>query len=603
MRVWETSHLQDTLPTGKTTSEHVYDFADSQANLEKIQHHFKQLKTRLVLGLVLGFLLPNALLSIYFHYQFAHTLKNNAKLNLEAVAESQKNSIDIYLQERIVNLNNLFHSKDFTLQPTSEIMKSYLQNLKRFDEAFIDVGFLDANGTEIGYAGPYSTSDINYSQETWYTSLISEKKKYVVSDLSLGSDKSPRFTIATRQEFDGQIFIMRASLNPDKLYMFLRSISHGKSIDSMIVNRQGQYQVVDLSKIPFQGTSTFIPPYSSRSGVEEITSDDETVLVAYSWFAETPWALLTKQPVSVVQTGMYLARSILTISLIVVSLIISIVIYYTINKLVENARKMAEKGQQLQEMLAHASKLASIGELAAGVAHEINNPLAIIMATSGVIRDMLNPEFELDHSDTAINKELTIIDNAATRAKGITKKLQDMGKTSSSSSLPCNINSLLEEVLNRLKKTEFKSKKIEVVSQFDPMLPNIMAEAYPLRQVFGNILINACDAITEEGTITISTQTTEEMVCVTINDTGKGIPPEDLKRIFNPFFTTKAGGKGTGLGLSIAASIVKYCGGTIKVNSILGVGSSFTVQLPFNKHQLTGSHGKEAKRIQSTIGR
>lgn len=581
MRVWETSHLQDTLQTGKPSSEHVYDFTDSQANLEKIQLHFKQLKTRLVLGLVLGFLLPNALLSVYFHYQFAHTLKKNAKLNLEAVAESQKNSIDIYLQERIVNLNNLFHSKEFTLQPTSEVMKSYLQNLKRFDEAFVDVGFIDSNGIEIGYAGPFSTfPNKSYNQEKWYANLVSENKKYVVSDLSLESGKSPRFTIATRQEFDGQNFIMKASLNPDKLYMFLRSISHGKSIDSMIVNRQGQYQVVDLNRIPFQGTSAFIPPYNSPSGVEEITTDNESVLVAFSWLAETPWALLTKQPVSVVQTGMYLARSILTISLIVVSLIISSVIYYTINKLVENARRMAEKGQHLQEMLAHASKLASIGELAAGVAHEINNPLAIIMATSGVIRDMLNPEFELDHSETAINNELTIIDNAAIRAKGITRKLQDMGKTSASSSVPCDINTLLEEVLNPLKKTEFKSKNIEVVTQLNPLLPNIMAEAYPLRQVFGNILINACDAITEEGTITISTETIEGMVCVTINDTGKGIPPEDLKRIFNPFFTTKGGGKGTGLGLSIAASIVKYCGGTIKVNSILGVGSSFTVQLP-----------------------
>ena len=375
MRVWETSHLLDTLPTGKTASEHVYDFTDSQANLEKIQLHFKQLKTRLVLGLVLGFLLPNALLSAYFHFQFAHTLK-------------------------------------------------------RFDEAFIDVGFLASDGIEIGYTGPFPT------------------------------------------------------------------------------------------------------------------------------FPQ--------------------------ISLIVISLIISIVIYYTINKLVENARQMAEKGQQLQEMLAHASKLASIGELAAGVAHEINNPLAIIMATSGVIRDMLNPEFELDHSSTAINSELTIIDNAATRAKGITKKLQDMGKSSVSCSVACDINALLDDVLNRLKKTEFKSKSIEVVTHFSTLLPSIMAEADPLRQVFGNILINASDAIFEQGTISVSTETNEGMVSVTINDTGKGIPPDDLKRIFNPFFTTKGGGKGTGLGLSIAASIVKYCGGTIKVNSIRGVGSSFTVQLPLN---------------------
>jgi two-component system NtrC family sensor kinase len=249
---------------------------------------------------------------------------------------------------------------------------------------------------------------------------------------------------------------------------------------------------------------------------------------------------------------------------------------------------MAEKGQQLQEMLSHASKLASIGELAAGVAHEINNPLAIIMATSGVIRDMLNPEFDLDHNPEAICKELSVIDTAATRAKGITRKLQEMGKNRIPCSIPCDVNALIEEVVNKLKKVEFKSKHLELVTKYSPDLPNILAESDPLRQVFSNILINASDAITDKGTITISTEMQEGMVCVTIADTGKGIATKDLKNIFNPFFTTKGGGKGTGLGLSIAASIVKYLGGTIKVNSILGTGSSFTVLLPV--HEPTKNH-------------
>jgi two-component system, NtrC family, sensor kinase len=138
------------------------------------------------------------------------------------------------------------------------------------------------------------------------------------------------------------------------------------------------------------------------------------------------------------------------------------VIFFTIKNW-SRARRMAEKGQQLQEMLAHASKLASIGELAAGVAHEINNPLAIIMATSGVIRDMLNPEFELDHSPEAICKELSVIDAAADRAKGITRKLQDMGKSRVPRAVECDVNALLDEVVGRLKKVEFKPKHLEVI--------------------------------------------------------------------------------------------------------------------------------------------
>jgi len=585
MRVWDTSHLLDDIPAHKrATAEHVYDHTDSQANLQRIRQHFKQLQTRLILGLVLGFLLPNALLSAYFHFQFTHTLKESAKLNLAAVAESQKNTIDLYLQERVVNLYNLFHSKEFSLKPTQEQMENSLNSLQHFNDGFVDVGFFDTRGVQIGYAGPFpSLLGRDYSKEAWYQNLMQESKSYLISDIYLGFRNIPHFTIATKQVFDGHTYVMRATLDPDKLYIYLRAISQGKEVESTLVNRQGLYQVVDPGRSQLPGHSDYVPTVTEASGVEEFVRDDQKMLVAYAWLKETPWALLAMQPVAVAQTGMIKTRLVLTISLIVISLLISAMIFITIKKLVRRAQRMAEKGQQLQEMLAHASKLASIGELAAGVAHEINNPLAIIMATSGVIRDMLNPEFELDHSPEAISKELSVIDTAANRAKGITRKLQDMGKSRVPSVVACDVNALVEEVASRLKKVEFKPKHIEVVSKLAPGLPPILAEPEPLRQVFANILINAGDAIADKGTITISTELKEGMVWVTIADSGKGIPPENLQRIFNPFFTTKGGGKGTGLGLSIAASIVKYLGGTIKVNSIPGTGSSFTVLLPMNE--------------------
>jgi len=584
MRVWDTSHLLDTIPENRTTSEQAYDSNDSQANLARIRQHFKQLQTRLILGLVLGFLLPNAFLSAHFHFQFTHTLKKSAALNLAAVAESQKNTVDLYLQERVVNLYNLLHSKDFTFEPTPTQMESYLFHLKQFNDGFVDVGFFNPKGVQISYAGPFpALLGKDYSKEEWYQSLLKDTKNYLISDIYQGFRKVPHFTIATKQVLDGKTYVIRAALDPDKLYIFLRIISQGKEVESTLINRQGQYQVVDPGRRQLSGSSEYVPSFATPSGVEEIERNNQSMLVAYSWLKEAPWALLAMQPATVAQAEMYRSRWVLSISLITIGLVISTIIFFTIRRLVANARRMAEKGQQLQEMLSHASKLASIGELAAGVAHEINNPLAIIMATSGVIRDMLNPEFDLDHSPEAICKELSVIDTAATRAKGITRKLQDMGKNRVPCSIACDVNGLVDEVVSRLKKVEFKPKHIEVVTHYRPDLPNILAESDPLRQVFGNILINASDAITDKGTITITTEMQEGMVSVTIADTGKGIAGKDLKNIFNPFFTTKGGGKGTGLGLSIAASIVKYLGGTIKVNSILGTGSSFTILLPVNQ--------------------
>ena len=151
---------------------------------------------------------------------------------------------------------------------------------------------------------------------------------------------------------------------------------------------------------------------------------------------------------------------------------------------------MADRGSRLQEMLVHASKLASIGELAAGVAHEINNPLAIIMAESGVIRDMFTPEFELDHSREALEKELAVIDKAATRAKGITRRLQEMAKARVPQSEPCDLNAQVSNTLARLRKVELKAKKnLDIQLDLDPDLPAVLTKAEPIRQVF--VLRNA----------------------------------------------------------------------------------------------------------------
>ena len=582
MRVFDTSHLQKYKTTDdRPTFEHVYDHADSQANISRIRQHFKQLQTRLILGLVVIFLLPSALLSFYFHFQFAHTLKKSAMLNLAAVAESQKNTIDLYLQERVINLYNLFHSQEFTLTPTPVNMDNFLQSLKQFNDGFIDIGFINPQGVQTNYAGPYPfLRDTDYRQEAWYQTLLKENRNYIISDIYPGIREIHHFTIAIRQVIDGRTYVIRAALDPEKLATFLKAISQGKEVDSILINLQGQHQMLASERNKFPEHSDYVPSYAVTSGVEEIKRNQQALLVAHAWLKEPQWALVAMQPVSAAQAGMQQARLMLIISLAGFSLLISAIIYYTIKKLVDNARRMAEKGQQLEEMLAHAAKLASIGELASGVAHEINNPLAIIMATSGIIRDMLNPEFGLDHSPEAIHKELATIDTAAIRVKGITRKLQDMGRSRILSSTQCDVNALLDETLIRLKKVEFKAKNIETVTRYSPDLPQIPGEPNSLRQVFSNILINAADAIDQKGVITISTGMQENMVSVTIADTGKGIPLDNLKRIFNPFFTTKRAGKGTGLGLSIAASIVKYMGGTIKVNSVQGTGSSFTILLP-----------------------
>ena len=549
-----------------------------------IRKHFRRLRIGLSAGLIICFTLPLILLSVYFHFQFNSTLKNSERLSLTALSESQRNTIDLFLQERVVTLFSLFHYTALNMKPSKQEMEYYLDNLRRSSDSFIDIGFLNSEGRQIGYAGPFpNLHGKNYSGENWFKLLIKQDKNYLISDIYLGFRNKPHFTIATKQLIDGKYHIIRSTLDPDKFYMFLRTISHGKNVDSAVINDKGIYQVVDPGRGKLLGKSDFIPPLNIETDFHELDNECDSCLIAYSWLTETKWALLVRQPASVAHTQMLKARKVLTISSTIILLIATVIIVYTINKIVGKAEAEAKKRQEIHLQLIHASKLASIGEIATGVAHEINNPLAIITSTSGVIKDMLNPEFNLDSSPEIILEELENIDTAAFRARGVTKQLLSLGRKNEPDIVPCNLHNIIDEVFSGVIEQELKVDDIEINLNYMTDLPEILMDKDQIRQVFLNLINNAHDAISGPGAITITTKAKQDKIKVEIEDTGKGMTIEQVDQIFNPFFTTKEVGKGTGLGLSVSLSIVESMGGTIGVQSIKGSGSIFTIVLPINK--------------------
>jgi two-component system NtrC family sensor kinase len=545
--------------------------------------YFRQLKMRLRIGFLIAFVMPFVALSVYFHFQFTFTLKESAKLNLIAISESQRNTIDLFLQERVVNIFSQFQGDQFSLTPSTRTMENYLRNLRRVSDAFIDVGFLNEKGVQIGYAGPFPyLQNKNYANEKWFITLMQQDRNHFISDIYLGFRNKPHFTIAVKQIIDGNPYIMRSTLDPDKFYMFLRTIDPSKGVDSALINDEGTYQIVDPGRGKLFGLSNFQPADKTGSGVQEIKKNGAPILVAYAWLKETPWALIVREPLNISHGKMYQARRVIIAGTMLIIVIIGIGIWFAINNLIKRAQDNAENREQLQLQLLHASKLASVGELATGVAHEINNPLAIVIATSGVIRDMLNPEFDLDASPENILKELDTIDSAIFRARTITRQLLDFGRKNPPRPVACNLNQLLDDVMSGFKQRAFEVANIEIKKQYDPELPDIAAEPDQIRQVFLNLINNAGDAISGSGTIRINTIRDGEYVRVTITDTGQGMTAEQMKKIFDPFYTTKQAGKGTGLGLSVSLSIVKSMGGSIDVQSMPGSGSSFTVSLPID---------------------
>jgi PAS domain S-box-containing protein len=228
------------------------------------------------------------------------------------------------------------------------------------------------------------------------------------------------------------------------------------------------------------------------------------------------------------------------------------------------------------ERLMMTDRLASIGELASGTAHELNNPLTSIIGFSQLLMEREVPD--------DVREDLKLINSEAQRAADVTRNLLTFARKHTPVKQLSQINNILEDVL-RLRAYEHKINNITVVKQLAPSLPEMMIDYFQMQQVFMNIIINAeyfMTAAHKRGTLAITTKKQNGAVRISIADDGPGIPPEDLKRIFDPFFTTKETGKGTGLGLSICHGIVTEHGGQIYARSQLGKGATVHVELPIN---------------------
>jgi PAS domain S-box-containing protein len=237
-----------------------------------------------------------------------------------------------------------------------------------------------------------------------------------------------------------------------------------------------------------------------------------------------------------------------------------------------------------QERLYFTDRLASIGQISAGIAHELNNPLTSIISLSQLLMEGWVPE--------EIKDELDTICSEAQRAGSIVRGLLAFSRHQVSIRQSVQLNDILWEVL-KLRSYEHRTRKIRVITEFAPGLPEIMADSIQMQQVFMNIIVNAEDAMMESGnsrTLNIVTENQDNLIKISFTDDGAGIATENLNRIFEPFFTTKSMGKGTGLGLSICYGIVTKHNGKIYARSKSGKGSTFIVELPI---EVSVSEGQE----------
>ncbi len=254
------------------------------------------------------------------------------------------------------------------------------------------------------------------------------------------------------------------------------------------------------------------------------------------------------------------------------------------NTLEDKVREKTEQLRQAQDQLVQTEKLTSLGRFAAGIAHEVNNPLTSILLNGHLVAEQLK-------ADDPLQEHLRLIIDETGRCGTIVKGLLDFSRQTLPQKAPADINEIIEKTLLLLK-SQIIMQKVEVATKLEKDLPRIQLDVNQMQQVFANMILNALDAMPEGGLLIFQTRMlpAEEKIEVSIADTGRGIAKEHIRKIFDPFFTTK-GTAGTGLGLSVSYGVVQRHGGTIEVKSEPGKGTTMIIHLPVQEMIKPSSRG------------
>ena len=520
---------------------------------------------------------------IYIHYsRFAESRMTDS---FREHVEHHLRTIELFLGERTACLQVVAQTRTLEDLSDEEHLGQVFRTMNRqYEDSFTDLGVIDESGDHLAYVGPYDLIDRNYTRAPWFSEVMDQGIH--VSDMFTGFRKVPHFVVAVLRAEEGRRWILRATIDTEAFRSLVEDVRLGRTGEVTILNSEGLFQTRPRFHGEIMSRSPFpVQPFHEGIRVRTMTPEHSPrQLVAHSWLETKDWMVVVRQDYAEAFSDVNHANRTTLVFLHLGALAIFLVSLLTTRHMVRIIRRRDEEASRLNSQLVQASKLAAIGELSAGVAHEINNPMAIISSAREILAHRTERATGLDaQSRSLLDRHLAQIGTQVKRCKHITHSLLRFARRTTSRMEEVDLNAFVTEVMD-LMRGEAGSSGIELVTDLDDELPRIESDPSQLQQVFLNLITNAMEAHEgmPYGTITASTRTVDggRRVEVSVLDTGSGIRPEHMDRIFDPFYTTKPVGKGTGLGLSICHSIVESLGGNVAVRSEPGEGTEFTVSLP-----------------------
>jgi two-component system, NtrC family, sensor kinase len=537
-------------------------------------------------------LTPMLLVMLLLIYQFNISYKEKTYAHLTELAQKHKQNIDEFLNEKLAIIRFLAANYSFEQLNNRNFLKDQLLALRKdYGNVFVDLGLINSSGKQLAYAGPYDLVNADYSGAEWFKKA--KGVNYDISDVFTGIRGTPHFIVSVKVSEPIDFYIVRATVDFEAFNYLVQNLRVGKTGFAFILNKEGQLQTnttVDVKPCQscykifqeaFENTkeNTLLTQWTDESKQEQI--------FAVASMKNGEWLLVVQQQASDAFSELH--RMVYIAAFIFVAGAISIILmaFLTSKRMVRRVRRADVEKEKMNEQVIETGKMASLGELAAGIAHEINNPVAIMVEEAGWIGDLLEEE---DLKETKnleeFKRAITQINTQGKRCKEITHKLLSFARKTDSTIKDVHLNELVMELVSLSGKMA-KFNKVSIETDLQKDLPLITISPSEMQQVLLNLINNALDAMEKTGgTIKISTKISKlekDHIVIIVEDNGPGIPEANLNRIFDPFFTTKPVGKGTGLGLAICYGIINKIGGKIDVHSKVSEGTRFRIWIPIQK--------------------
>lgn len=526
------------------------------------------------------------------YYNFASSIENSTIGSLRRIVEDHRQMIDAFLRERLADLNFVQSSYSFLELCDPPNLKAVFEHLQKGSSAFVDLGVFDEGGLHVAYQGPYALTGKVYNDAGWFREVL--RKGVYISDVFLGYRQVPHFIIAVTNATETDRWVLRATIDSKFFDDLVKNVRIGETGEAYLLNSDGVFQTERRSGGRLMDHEPDTRDYiQQHAGIHTSFAKDASgakFLYATTWLKNKTWLLVVRQNRDDAFKGLRSAAVLIILISVAGGTVIVGIAHYLTNFIVRRMQQVDAEKNQLGEQLIRAGRLAEIGEMATGFAHEINNPLQIIKSEHALVEMILTDlkqRGDLKPSDDLKDAEdsLTQIHQQVERCAAITQAILKFGRKSEPIATRIDLRGFIPEVIEMVAK-KASVHGITVSRNISEKTPAVMGDPGQLQQVLLNLLNNAIDAIVayrgnSGGALKVAADADADgQVEITVADNGCGIQPENIDKIFSPFFTTKPVGKGTGLGLSVCYGIVTKMGGYMSVRSLPQEGATFFIRLP-----------------------